>query len=211
MSELVQLDLFGEVEQAEQAARDRDQARTEWLARFERADWVAPWDTAGGMKKGESLLGWRCPDPECSQVEVNEYHLMIEHGWDVHTPGSAPFDGRCHRLRLLASHAHADAKRQATACGSCGAAIYWAKDPNGKRVPVDAEGRADGNLAVQAGGPAGKPSGALRVRYLRKDGVLTVHEWHATSHFATCPDAEAWLARGTRTPDKAAPAAGQES
>ena len=85
--------------------------------------------------------------------------------------------------------------RVLAACRSCSAAIEWGKDPAGKRVPVDADGRADGNLAVQeaAGG------GPLHVRYLRKDGVLTHHEWRATSHFATCPDAAKWRERGAVT------------
>jgi hypothetical protein len=62
----VQLGLFGEVDK-------RLDAAAEWLARFERADWIAPWDTATGprpgdppLKKGECspVPGWRCPDPE---------------------------------------------------------------------------------------------------------------------------------------------------
>lgn len=110
----IQLDLFGEVEKAEQDARDREQERADWLARFERADWIAPWDTAGGMKKGESALGWRCPDPECRDIELSSYLLVIEHGWDPYEPGHEPFDGRCHRLRLLRSHAEHDA------AGHCG-------------------------------------------------------------------------------------------
>lgn len=99
----VQLDLFGEIEAAERT-------RADWLARFEQADWIAPWDTAGGMKKGDSKPGWRCPDPECGKVEPNSTLLANDHGWDPHRPGYEPFDGRCHRLRLLAAHARADAK-----------------------------------------------------------------------------------------------------
>ena len=106
MTAPVQLDLFGEVEA-------KPDARAAWLARFERADWIAPWDTAGGMKKGDSTPGWRCPDPECGQVEINSTLLANNHGWDPFTPGYGPFDGRCHRLRLLRAHAEADARRQA--------------------------------------------------------------------------------------------------
>lgn len=107
MSEDVQLDLFGVV-----AARL--DARADWEARFERADWVAPWDTAAGFRPGDPPLkkgerapvpGWRCPDPECGQVEPTAYLLGLEHGWDPEVPGHEPFDGRCHRLRRLAAQA----------------------------------------------------------------------------------------------------------
>ena len=103
MSADVQLDLFGEVEA-------RLDACAAWLARFERADWVAPWDTAGGMKKGDSTPGWRCPDPECREIVINSYHLWIDHGWNPDIPGQEPFDGRCHKLRLLATQAQYDAE-----------------------------------------------------------------------------------------------------
>lgn len=63
-----QLDLFGEVEQAEQDAIDRDQARAVWRARFEQADWIAPYHTQGGTPEGGRVPGWRCPDPECGEV-----------------------------------------------------------------------------------------------------------------------------------------------
>jgi hypothetical protein len=107
----VQLDLFGEVER-------RLDARAAWLARFERADWIAPHDTAAGprsgdppLKKGECspVPGWRCPDPECGEVEPNAYHLMIGHGWNPHLPGDGPFDGRCHKVR----HRRARAEQEA--------------------------------------------------------------------------------------------------
>lgn len=117
MGSAVQLDLFGEVEKAEQAARDRAQARADWQARFERADWVASYDTAGGMKKGSRTPGWRCPDPECGEIEPNSYHLSISHGWDPEVPGREPFDGRCQKLRLLRAQAEADAKRKAVTGG----------------------------------------------------------------------------------------------
>jgi hypothetical protein len=81
--------------------------------------------------------------------------------------------------------------RVLAACRSCGAAIEWGRDPAGKRVPVNAYGDENGNLAVQEA-----RGGGLHVRYLRKDGALTVHEWRATSHFASCPDAAKWRERG---------------
>jgi hypothetical protein len=77
-------------------------------------------------------------------------------------------------------------------CKSCGAAIDWAVDPAGKRIPVDTGQREDGTLAVQ---PLG--GGALAVRYMRKGSVLSVDEYRAVSHYATCPDAKAWRERGS--------------
>jgi hypothetical protein len=65
------------------------------------------------MKKGDSKPGWRCPDPECGEVEPNKHWLLSDHGWNVDVPGQQPFDGRCHRLRLLRAHAEADAKAAA--------------------------------------------------------------------------------------------------
>lgn len=108
----VQLDLFGEVLAAEAEQQRQADELVAWQAQFERAPWVAPWDTAGGMKAGDSVLGWRCPDPDCGVIEVNDYHLMINHGWSPNQPGHAPYDGRCHRVRLLASQAAAERERQ---------------------------------------------------------------------------------------------------
>lgn len=111
-----QLDLFGQVEAAErEASQRREQAQREaagcraaadaWRARFERADWIAPYDTAGGMLKGERKPGWRCPDPDCGEIEPNSFLLSINHGFDPDVPGRQPWNGRCTRLKLLAAHA----------------------------------------------------------------------------------------------------------
>lgn len=107
MASPVQLDLFGEVEKAEREAEERRRARAAWEARFERADWIAPHDTAAGprpgdppLKKGERspVPGWRCPDPECGEVEPNAYHLGIGHGFDPNVPGWQPWHGRCYKV-----------------------------------------------------------------------------------------------------------------
>lgn len=103
MTRVAQLDLFGEV----QAAIDRQAA---WEARFERADWVAPYDCADGMKKGESKPGWRCPDPECGQVEPNSFLLRLNHGFDPKVPGEEPRGG-CTRVMLLRNQARYDRSR----------------------------------------------------------------------------------------------------
>ncbi len=84
--------------------------------------------------------------------------------------------------------------RPAALCGSCNAPIVWAKDPAGKSIPVNHGSDPGGNLAVQEA-----RGGGLHVRYLRRDSVLTVHEWRATSHFASCPDAAKWRERGSGT------------
>jgi hypothetical protein len=110
----VQLDLFGEADQAEQAASKDAQVRADWTARFERADWIAPYDTAGGTPKGTVLSGWRCPDPDCAEVEVNSFVLSINHGFDPDVPGWEPFDGRCAKLRRLEAQRQHEDKTAAT-------------------------------------------------------------------------------------------------
>jgi hypothetical protein len=109
----VQLDLFGEVEAAEQATRDYRQAVANWQARFERGYWTAPWDTQGGTPKGGRVLGWRCPDPECGEIEPGPtgFALELNHGFDPGVPGREPFDGRCYKVRLRRAQQRAEAVR----------------------------------------------------------------------------------------------------
>jgi hypothetical protein len=80
--------------------------------------------------------------------------------------------------------------RLVTRCGSCGAAIFWAKTQIGKRIPIDLEPRADGNLVVRRA-----QAGVVAVP-LAKAGELGPDEVLHVSHFATCPDAPAH--RGVR-------------
>ena len=66
-----------------------------------------------------------------------------------------------------------------TPCKSCGAPLIWAKTAKGKRIPLDAEPRADGTLALRDGtavtvGPA-PFCGYDDTRYI--------------CHFGTCPNA----------------------
>jgi len=88
-----QYDLFGEDERAEQEAavraKTRAEAEAEWAARFERADWIAAHDTAGGMKAGDRVPGWKCP--ACGTVEPNEFLLGTNHGYHLHSPGHVPY------------------------------------------------------------------------------------------------------------------------
>jgi hypothetical protein len=103
----MQLDLFGEVEQAEREAAGRGEARAAWEARFEHADWIAPYDTSGGTPKGGRVPGWRCPDPECGEIEPGPtgFLLSLNHGFDPDVPGREPWHGRCYKVwsRLPAS------------------------------------------------------------------------------------------------------------
>lgn len=118
MGTFPQPDLFGEYDahraQAEQAAAER----AAWMARFERRWFEAPYDTAGGTKKGTPVHGWVCP--ACDSVEWNPCLLAINHGYDPHWPGSIPYRGTwgetCATLELERRHAEYDAKtaREAT-------------------------------------------------------------------------------------------------
>ena len=86
--------------------------RAAWASRFDRAPWVAPWDCSGGLRKGDSVLGWLCPS--CGRLEVNEFVLNINHGYDPSIPGRAPhgpFGESCTRQTLLASQARSAADR----------------------------------------------------------------------------------------------------
>lgn len=95
----VQLDLFGEVEQQLDRRAVLEQARREWEAQFERADWVAPYDCGHGPE-GTVVAGWRCPDAECGEVADNAYTLWINHGFDPEAPGAQPYHGRCRKVRV---------------------------------------------------------------------------------------------------------------
>jgi hypothetical protein len=93
-----QLDLFAEDEHAVLAAK-----RAEWSARFERVEIPSPWDCQfGGPKKGDPVLGWRCPS--CLDVEMRTYALVVNHGYDPDVPGREPrYDnvrGRCYKTAL---------------------------------------------------------------------------------------------------------------
>lgn len=71
----------------------------------------------------------------------------------------------------------------ATTCRSCGATIWWAITPKGRRMPVDPPGlRTDPNVSVWR-----DATGVLRTGSAAPDG-WPVHD--TTSHFATCPQAD---------------------
>lgn len=69
-----------------------------------------------------------------------------------------------------------------TTCRSCGAPIYWALTGAGKRMPVDAEPSQAGTVELRL------RSGAIvAIVHGSPDGAGA---WR-TSHFATCPNADA--------------------
>ena len=60
-------------------------------------------------------------------------------------------------------------------CRSCGAAVVWVITPAGKKMPVDAKPVSGFVLDENENGTVNAFSGKVYV-----------------SHFATCPDSEAW-------------------
>jgi hypothetical protein len=70
-------------------------------------------------------------------------------------------------------------------CRSCGAEILWAETERGKRMPVDKEPVADGNLGLFYLGDQDEP----QIRPLDAAPQLFDTEVRYVSHFATCPDA----------------------
>lgn len=150
------------------------------------------------MASSEVLLG-TVLDADTDPVEVlSDQDGTVTLRWDHGTDMVFGRTGRDKLRELLdraamPGQAPAGPAAKTAACRSCGAEIHWGRDAAGKRVPVDAAPREDGNLAVQLQAAGGE----LHVRTLRKDGVLTVHEWRAVSHFATCPDAQKWRERGS--------------
>jgi hypothetical protein len=77
-------------------------------------------------------------------------------------------------------------------CKSCGTDIVWAVSERGRRMPVDAERRPDGNI-VLSHRRVGEPPVALvqsaeSIERLRQQAPA--HEVALfVSHFATCPNA----------------------
>lgn len=83
-----------------------------------------------------------------------------------------------------------------SACSSCRRPILWCVTEGGKRMPIDPEPHADGNV-VKTGATDlvyGKPVPVVRVL---DDATMTLFdtvpagvEPRFVSHFATCPDAD---------------------
>lgn len=75
-------------------------------------------------------------------------------------------------------------------CGSCDAPIVWARTISGRTMPVDAEPGDGGNVFLEL------RQGLLRAYVVPQDGTpfASPVDFH-TSHFVTCPDADAWRPR----------------
>jgi hypothetical protein len=72
-------------------------------------------------------------------------------------------------------------------CRSCGALIFWATTTKLKRMPVDAEPTADGNLIL--GEPKQPFPQYPTVMVLGPGDTPKPGVERYTSHFATCPQA----------------------
>ena len=77
-------------------------------------------------------------------------------------------------------------------CRSCGAEIIWSWTENGKRMPVDAMPREDGNILLTE-----YPDGYIEAAYVQSS---LFEEWDQdapeprryVSHFASCSEATRW-------------------
>lgn len=83
-------------------------AGEEWAARFTRAPWQPRHAAHDPACAGR--IGWQCPG--CGQVELNEFLLNLNHGYDPTVPGHMAgaietFGQSCTRLMLLASQERA--------------------------------------------------------------------------------------------------------
>ena len=72
-------------------------------------------------------------------------------------------------------------------CRSCGAEVIWTVTHNGKRMPVDAEPREDGNIVLRE-----EFSGRVIAEYPGKEHPLLFEDArpHYVSHFSTCPQSQ---------------------
>jgi hypothetical protein len=112
MTAATQLDLFGQVEAAEEEA-EREAARQAeeevrkaaelavWTARFE----VAVFRVRIYRDRWETRIGYRCPDPWCASV-ADRWNLARAHGFDPLQVGETTFDGKCHVVRGWESTTH---------------------------------------------------------------------------------------------------------
>ncbi|MFI5736202.1 hypothetical protein ACIA49_39170 [Kribbella sp. NPDC051587] len=157
MTSTLQLDLFGEVEAAENT-REHELA---WLARFQRVPAVLMVERKGEIV-GENRwnqTAWLCPDPDCGRVETRTELLISIHGFDPFTPGHAPSDGRCVNVAHYWAKPHALAGAIPQADGrlmgycTCGNFTHFKGD-----CVADLEAEIDGHrryIARRLAAPAG--------------------------------------------------------
>lgn len=74
-------------------------------------------------------------------------------------------------------------------CRSCTAPIVWATTTELKLMPVDASADPEGNVVLGRG-----PAGVVTVTVLDQDALFGDGA-RRTSHFATCPDGDAWRSK----------------
>lgn len=91
-------------------------------------------------------------------------------------------------------------------CRSCHAPVIWSITEQAKVMPVDAEPSSAGTLALEwrdraSGLPGGAPP---LVRVVRPDLRFGRTDLR-TSHFATCPQANAWRKRNAARGRQVAP------
>lgn len=77
-------------------------------------------------------------------------------------------------------------------CGSCKAAVIWCRTSTGKRMPVDVEPVATGNLMLSADRPT--PT----VLVVSRTGRTPDQQLLYLSHFATCPRSNQQRRRANR-------------
>jgi hypothetical protein len=75
-----------------------------------------------------------------------------------------------------------------TRCESCNAPIFWMETTNGKLMPVDT--KAERRLVMVLNADTLILAGQDDADHIRMRSVPTF-----ISHFATCPDADAWRRR----------------
>lgn len=73
-------------------------------------------------------------------------------------------------------------------CRDCGASIIWCVSENGRRAPVNADPVTDGNVFIYL--QDGEPIAQVLTKEKRARAVELGTQLR-TSHFATCPNAQA--------------------
>jgi hypothetical protein len=73
-----------------------------------------------------------------------------------------------------------------TRCRSCDARVIWTRTENGKKMQVNADPVASGNLVL-----SGDPEHPLARVVTRDEQAANLLKFYV-SHFATCPDAKTW-------------------
>jgi len=81
-----------------------------------------------------------------------------------------------------------------THCRSCGDRIIWAVTTKGKRIPLDADPVADGNIVIIGMTLHRDPLVSVGLTH----GDVPAGEKSYVTHFVTCKDADSWRKRDRR-------------